>query len=131
MSKVLQLELQREEVKNFEAELKKMNENLYSPFQYKLWAEMLAKEAHDSLDNPVSVTMFSREKTSKATRGSDVNHSIIEKLCSALTPSLTTGSPTPATSTPTLSPIKWTGLRITYIKQLTELKQLHEGENSN
>ena len=94
----------------------------------KLWAEMLAKEVHDFLDNPPSVAMFSRKKTSKATHGSDVNHivSIIEKLCSALTPSQTTGSPTPATSTPTLSPIKMAGLRSTYIEQLTELKQLQK-----
>ena len=36
MSKVSQLELQREKVKNLEAELKKMHENLYSPFQYEV-----------------------------------------------------------------------------------------------
>ena len=39
------------------------DKNLYSPFQCKLLTEMLAREAHDSLDNPPSVAMFSREKS--------------------------------------------------------------------
>ena len=53
---------------------------------------------------------------------------LIEKLCSALTPSQKTESPTPATSTSTLSPIKRAGLRSTYIKKMTELKQLHKSD---
>lgn len=82
--KISQAEVQREKVKEHETELKTRHENLYSPFQYKLWAEMVAKGVHESLDTPPSVAMFNREKTPRATRGSDVMVSIIDKLTTAL-----------------------------------------------
>ena len=46
-------------------------------------------------------------------------------LCSALTPNQETGTNS-APLTPTLSPVRKAELRSTYIKQLSELKQLHE-----
>jgi len=63
--KVSQVEVLREQVKDYEMELKTKHENLYSLFQYKLCAEMLARGPHASLDNPPPVAMFGREKTQK------------------------------------------------------------------
>ena len=62
-SKVSQVEILREQVKDYETK-----------FQYKLWAEMLARGSHGSLDNPPQVAMFGREKTQKAIHGSDLMH---------------------------------------------------------
>ena len=59
----------------------------YSVFQYRLWAEMFAKKAHMSLDQPPAVAMFNREARQKGSSGqSDVIVSVIDKLCSALSP---------------------------------------------
>ena len=69
-------------MKDYETKLKTKHENLYSPFQYKLWAEMLARGSHGSLDNPPQVAMFGREKTQKSIHGSDLMHvvSVFDKL---------------------------------------------------
>jgi len=59
---------------------------------------------------------------------SDLMHvvSVFDKLCSALTPNQESGTSNSAPLTPTLSPVRKAELRSTYIKQLSELKQLHE-----
>lgn len=117
------IEAQRELVKEYELELKKKHEGLYSIFQYKLWAEMYAKGGHTSLETPPAVAMFNRDKQS--TKGShghnDVVVSVIDKLCAALTPKQEKGKPSS-----TLSPMRKAELRSTYIKQLGELKLLYE-----
>lgn len=114
------IDSQRELVREYELELKKKHEGVYSPFQYKLWAEMYANGGHVSLEEPPAVAMFNREKHSKSSHGnSDVMVTVIDRLCTALTPK-------DQGKTQTLSPMRKAELRSTYIKQLGELKLLNQ-----
>lgn len=68
-------------------ELKKKHEGAYTPYQYKLWAEMYASGCHVSLEDPPAASMFNREKQSRGSHGhNDLMVSVIDKLCGALTP---------------------------------------------
>lgn len=112
------MESEKELIKEYEAELKKKHAGTYSVFQYKLWAEMYAKQAHTSLDQPPAVAMFNREKPKGSHGQNDVMVSVIDKLCTALTPTPDKGK--------ALSPIKTAELRSTYLRQLSELKTLYD-----
>ena len=57
----LRLHAKQAIAKEDEVDLKEKHGNTYSPFQYKLWAEMVANESHNSLDEPPAVAMFNRE----------------------------------------------------------------------
>ena len=84
---------------------------------------MFAKGNHSSLEEPPVVAMFSREKQLKGSHGnSEVMVSIIDRLCTALTPR----QDKKGSRSSTLSPMRKAELRSTYIKQISELKVLHE-----
>ena len=76
----LRLHAKQAIAKEDEVDLKEKHGSTYSPFQYKLWAEMVANESHNSLDEPPAAAMFNRE-----TRQSR-SISIIDKLCAAVIP---------------------------------------------
>jgi hypothetical protein len=113
-------------VKEHELELKKKHGTLYSPFQYKLWAEMYFKSAHTSLEEPPAAAMFNRDVRSGKLGQSDLVVSVIDKLCEALTPQQARGG-----CSSILSPFKKVELRSAYIKQLGDLKNLYENEILN
>ena len=124
-AKVSSIESQRALAQEYELELKKKHEHTYTPFQYKLWAEMYAKGCHTSLEQPPSAAMFNRETrpSKNLSHGqSDLVVSVIDKLCNALTPKQEKGKVVSLT----LSPMRRAELRGTYIKQLGELRQLNE-----
>ena len=112
--------------KEYELQLKAKHNDTYTPFQYKLWAEMYAKGAHNSLEEPPHAAMFQHEtKQSKSSHDhAAVMVTVIDKLCSALTPKQIGNDKRAITST--LSPMKKAELRSTYMKQLSELRQLHD-----
>ena len=61
---------------------------------------MYAKGGHTSLEEPPAVAMFGRDKHSKGSHGnSDVMVTVIDRLCTALTPKQDKGKPS------TLSPM--------------------------
>ena len=99
-----------------EMELKKKHgTGTYTNFQFKLWAEMYTNGNHNSLDEPPAVAMFNRE--AKRSHGqSDLIVSVVDKLCTALTPN--------EKEKYSSSPVKKAELRSTYIRQLNELKML-------
>ena len=114
---------QKAQAKEYEMDLKKKHEGTYTPFQYKLWAEMMANGSHDSLHEPPAVAMFNREiKQSKGSNvQTDLMVTVIDKLCTALTP-----KPEKGKGSLSSSPMKRAELRSTYIKQLNELKMLYK-----
>lgn len=123
--KTCRMDTKKAQAREFEVELKKKHESTYTPFQYKLWAEMYANGSHNSLEKPPSAAMFNREvKQSRSSHGqSDLMVSVIEKLCTALTPKQEKGGVSVSSS-----PVKRAELRTTYIKQLNEIKMLRENE---
>ena len=109
--------------KDYESQLRAKHNDAYTPFQYKLWAEMYAKGGHNSLDDPPHASMFSRETKPQNRSAHDhaaVMVSVIDKLCSAI------ATKAPKQMGSTLSPMKRAELRSTYMKQLSELRQLHD-----
>lgn len=117
------IDTQKAHAKEYETELKTKHESKYTPFQYKLWAEMYANESHNSLDEPPAAAMFNRDsKQSRSSHGQkEVMVSAIESLCTALTPQQEKGKGSVLSS-----PLKRAELRSTYIKQLSDVKMLHE-----
>ena len=119
------MEEQKAKAKEYEQKLVELHKDKWTSFQYNLWEEMLVCDTHTSLDEPPSALMLSREsKRSSSTANSSLNDTgvsgmmMISSLCHALVPK-------PAGST-CGSPVKRAELRGTYIKQLTELKQLRD-----
>lgn len=100
--------------------LKEMYGITYTNFQYKLWAEMYTYGSHPHLDEPPSAAMFNRDtKRSHGHGQTDVIMSVMDKLCTALTPEANN-------TQPYSSPVRKADLRSTYMKQLNELKMLHD-----
>ena len=100
--------------KDYESQLKAKHNDAYTPFQYKLWAEMYAKGGHNSLDDPPHAAMFNRETKPQSRTAHDhaaVMVSVIDKLCSAITPKQAGHE-----KRTTLSPMKKAELRSTYMK---------------
>ena len=110
-------------IKEYEQELKKKHEGSYTQFQYKLWAEMYAVEAHDSLDKPPAAAMFNRDTRHKSRGTDEFMVSVISKLCNALTPNQENAMGDMSTGS---SMLRKAELRSMYIKQLGELKELSE-----
>lgn len=98
--------------KDYESQLSAKHD-AYTPFQYKLWAEMYAKGGHNSLDDPPHASMFSRETKPQNRSAHDhaaVMVSVIDKLCSAI------ATKAPKQMGSTLSPMKKAELGSTYMK---------------
>lgn len=127
--KMSKMEEKRALAEEYEQKLKEKHADKFSKFQYKFWAEMLAHDQHQSFEDPPGHAMFRRE-TKGSRKGQDTPDdgvisgmlSIMNSLCSAITP---TQSMHEAKRT-TWSPMKKAELRSTYIKQLSELRSLHE-----
>ena len=111
-------------VTDFEHKLQQKHDN-YSPFQIKIWAESLASGQYSDLDTPPGYAMFNREKVSKDGNVEVVMSGMVNmmnSLCQALTPKVTPSERKQVG----LSPMKKAELRSTYLKQLSELRQLHD-----
>ena len=130
--KMTKMEEKRALADDYEKKLKEKHPEKYSKFQYKFWAEMLAHDQHQSFDDPPGHAMFKRESTKGAKKGQDGPAddsvisgmiSVMNSLCSAITPVQNKQEVRRAT----LSPMKKAELRSIYIKQLSELRLLHEG----
>ena len=99
-----------------------MHKDKWTVFQYKLWAEALAYGTHTTFEEPPSASMFGRDQ--KRTSNNDAVVSgvmaAMNSLCQALIPK------EKADGQPMSSPMKKAQLRGMYIKQLNELRQLHD-----
>ena len=123
------VEERRAKAKGYEQKLVELHKDKWTSFQYKLWAEMLVCGTHTSVDEPPSASMFSRESkrsSSGLAANSSLNDTVVSgmmtmmnSLCQALVPK--------SAGTTCGSPIKRAELRGTYMKQLSELKQLRDG----
>ena len=110
--------------KEYELKLKDKHGDAHTPFQCKLWAEMYAKSAHNSLEEPPNAAMFQcqsgKDRRSHASsEQASVMVTVIDKLCDALTPKQTDLDKKQPKST--FSPMERAELRSTYIKQLSDL----------
>ena len=115
----------KELVESYETQLTEKHSDKYTRFQYKLWAEMLASGVHNDTENPPAASMFSRNtKTKPVSESSNIVSSmvsVVNTLCDAVT------SKPPATVRSTNdSPMKRAELRTTYIKQLSDLRDLFD-----
>ena len=82
---------------------------------------------HTSLDEPPSASMFSREsKRSSNTANSSLNDTVVSGMMTMMSSLCQALVPKPAAGSTCGSPVKRAELRGTYIKQLTELKQLRD-----
>ena len=111
---------------DYEHQLQQKHEDKYSRFQIKIWAEALASGQYSDLDTPPGYAMFGREKDKKTSKDGNVEvvmsgmMNMMNTLCQALTPKVTPPERRPVG----LSPMKKAELRSTYLKQLSELRQL-------
>ena len=121
------------EAEKFEQILSEKHGGKFSPFQYKLWAEMYVGKIHLSLGEPPAAAMFKRD-AKQPKKPPDLNTTVVDgvltvvnTLCQALAPTnrLTEKQCAPASS-PTFSPMKRAQLCSTYLKQLSELRDLHD-----
>ena len=116
---------------DFEHKLQQKHEDKYSRFQIKIWAEALASGQYTDLDTPPGYAMFGREnRDKKVSKDGNVEvvmsgmMNMMNTLCQALTPTpKVTSSERKQVG---LSPMKRAELRSTYLKQLSELRQLHD-----
>ena len=128
--KLSKMEERKNEADKVEKNLSEKHGDKFSPFQYKLWAEMYVGKTHPSLEEPPAAAMFKRD-TKQLKKPSDLNTtavdgmlSVMDTLCQALaTANKQTEKPTPS---PTFTPMKRAQLRSTYLKQLSELRDLHD-----
>ena len=115
-------------VADYEQQLQQKHEDKYSRFQVKIWAEALASGQYSDLDTPPGYAMFGREKDKKHCKDGNVDvvmsgmMNMMNTLCQALTPKVTQPERRPVG----LSPMKKAELRSTYLKQLSELRQLRD-----
>ena len=116
---------------DFEQKLEeKHRDKNYSRFQIKIWAEALASNQHTDMECPPAYAMFGRERKCTKDSGS-VNETVmngmlnvVNTLCQAIQSPL--NSREISRKQATLSPVKKAELRGTYLKQLSELHQLHD-----
>ena len=115
-------EERRSKAKENEEKLKELHKDKWTVFQYKLWAEALAYGTHTTFEEPPSASMFGRDQ--KRTSNNDAVVSgvmtAMNSLCQALIPK------EKPDGQPMSSPMKKAQLRGMYIKQLNELRQLHD-----
>ena len=110
---------------------RKTRRNICTPFQYKLWAEMYVGGGHLSLEELPSAAMFRRDNKQSKKSHSDLNTTVVDgmltvmnNLCQALTP--TKQIDKAHSPSPSFSPMKRAQLRSTCLKQLSELRDLHD-----
>lgn len=128
------IEERRSKAKANEEKLKELHKDKWSPFQYKLWGDMLANGTYKSFEEPpVYASMFSREEKRSHTLASDATSAVavsgmvmaMNSLCEALIPK---EKPQPQLGQSTMaSPMKNAQLRGMYMKQLNDLRQLYDG----
>ena len=128
--KLSKVEERKSEAEKFEKVLSEKHGDKFSPFQYKLWAEMYVGKTHQSLEEPPAAAMFKRDtkqpkkRPDLSTTSVDGVLTVMNTLCQALaTANKQTEAPAPS---PTFSPMKRAQLRSTYLKQLSELRDLHD-----
>ena len=102
--------------------LKAKHGKIYTPMQFRIWAEMIFGRIHASHDEPPSTTMFSRSGSVNVMKKSSSNAvvQVVEKLANVLTPKSSNG---PVQSN---SPAKIIENRSECYKQLGELKNLNQ-----
>ena len=124
-SKVSKAEEKRAIIEDYERQLKEKHEGNYTRFQLKLWAEMLAAETHNDLNEPPTASMFSRSKPkvtkSETSASGDSVVSGMMTVVNTLCQSVLSNQ-----KKPVLSPVKKAELRSTYMQQLTGLHKLQE-----
>ena len=123
--KLSKMEERKLDAEKYEESLTKKHGDGYTPFQIMLWAEMCAAKTHSSLEEPPQAAMFKREnkypKPHSDSSVMDGMFTVINTLCQAITTKADPEKPQAI-----LSPMKKAQLRSTYLKQLGELRELHE-----
>ena len=119
-------EEKRERVQKLVDELKATHQAQYSGPQYRMWAEAIDVNQHDSMDVPPLGSMFKRQATSIpcGRRVSATAHAVASVVHSASSPSCQ-GSSVMGNSH-TLTPIRAAGLKSSYIQQIKDLHHLLE-----
>lgn len=98
------------------SDLKTKHGNLYTPMQFRIWAEMIFGEVHTSHDEPPSNTMFTRAGSErKPPSSSDMVIQVVDKLATVLSPKASSPART------SNSPAKIIESRSKCYKQLNEL----------
>ena len=107
-----------------EQKLKEQHKDKYTPFQLKLWAEMLTYGTHNSFEEPLNAAMFNRDKKGVSSNGESAVASgmmtAVSSMCQALRPK--------DVQETLSSPMKKAQLRGMYMKQLNELRQLYDSD---
>ena len=103
----------------------KLHKDKWTSFQYKLWGEMLACGTHTSISDPPSASVFGRESKCSSTSSSAINDSVVSGMVTVMNTLYQALVPKQAV-TGSSSPMKRAELRGTYMKQLTELRQLRD-----
>ena len=111
-----------EEVEELLEGLKAKHGTVYTPMQFRIWAEMIAGGVHISQDEPPCTTMFNRSGSVnvKKKTTSDVVTQAVDKLATVLSPRSASASSSGN------SPAKIIENRSKCYKQLADLKNLHE-----
>ena len=132
--KLSRMEERKAEAEKHEQTLLEKHSDKYTRFQYKLRAEMYAGGNHNSLEEPPSAAMFTRdgkhskksqhESSALSTTVVDGMLTMMNTLCQTLTSKHTEKQPSISSA---FSPMKRAKLRGTYLKQLSELRDLHSG----
>ena len=124
------VEERKVKAKEYEQKLVELHRDKWTLFQYKLWAEMLVCGTHTSVDEPPSASMFNRESkhpSSGLIANSTLNDTVVSGMMTVVTNLCQALAPKPGAGSTCSSPIKRAELRGTYMKQLTEFKQLRDG----
>ena len=131
--KLSKMEEKKCEADKCEQVLSEKHGHKFTPFQYKVWAEMYVSKTYLSLKEPPSAAMFKCD-TKQPKKSPDLSSTVVDRmftvmntLCQALTPAnKQTGKQCAPSPTPTFSPMKQAQLCSTYLKQLSELRDLHD-----
>ena len=108
--------------------LKSKHGSLYTPMQFRIWAEMVVGGVHTSHDVPPTNTMFTRSGSETVkNKSNNPAVQVLDKLATVLSPQTKTASPH-GSGSPRNSPIKIIESRSKCYKQLSELKSLHTSE---
>lgn len=120
-------EEKRAKIRESEMKLQEMHKEKYTPFQYKLWAEMLVIGTHHSFSEPPSSSMFDSDKKRSSCSNADVNTMVT--AMNTLSQALVLKEVSVHENKDSLSsPMKKAQLRGTYMKQLNELRQLYDNQ---
>ncbi len=118
------VELRKATSKEYEHKLVGLHNDKWTSFQYKLWAEMLACGTHTSENEPPSASMFNRDSKHSSKASGTPNDTVVSGMMTVMNSLCLALAPKPTVGSTYSSPVKRAELRGTYMKQLTELKQL-------